>query len=282
MAGEEDVLHIQSWLKSQPHLPPISDKQVKLFLHSCLLHLEETKKTIDTYYTLKTNTPEFFSSRNPLSDEIQHIKNVIQLAVLPKKSPEGYTMIVGRLKDPDPSHYVYTSTVKLLFMVVDAILQTEGPLSGLVYVFDMQGGTLSHVTKANLSSVRKYFTYSQEGMPVRLKAIHIVNVNPVITHIMNLAKQFMSKERIKMIHLHTGITDEFLQAVPRSLLPRDYTGDEPLLDDLFKDTLRLLEDCKHWFMQDEKLKVDESKRERGHSSTEEFGVAGSFKKLEID
>lgn len=36
-------------------------------------------------------------------------------------------------------------------------------------------------------------------MPVRLKSILIVNVNSVMTHLMNLIKPFMRKEYVKYV-----------------------------------------------------------------------------------
>ncbi|PSN33670.1 hypothetical protein C0J52_21786 [Blattella germanica] len=230
---KEDVEYLRNWLASQHHLPPVSDKQLELFLHSCKYHLESTKTTIETYYTVKTSAPEFFNSRDPSCQELQQLRDVIQLAPLPKKSPKGYTVIIGRLKDTDPSHFFLNSAIKLLFMIIDACQEAEGPLPGLVYIFDMQGVVFGHMTRVNFASIKKYFLYSQEAMPVRLKAIHILNVNPVISQVMALIRQFVSKERMKMIHLHTGIPDKFLEAIPQDLLPSDYHGKEPTFVELF-------------------------------------------------
>lgn len=41
-----------------------------LFLHSCYYSLEQAKKTIDIYYTIRTHSPEFFAKRDTSASEI--------------------------------------------------------------------------------------------------------------------------------------------------------------------------------------------------------------------
>ncbi|XP_069681086.1 alpha-tocopherol transfer protein-like [Periplaneta americana] len=125
-------------------------------------------------------------------------------------------------------------------MVIDATQKAEGPFPGIVCIYDMQGVAFSHLTRVNLMTVKKYFIYVQEAMPVRMKAIHVLNVNPVASQAMNIIKPFIN------------------------------------------DTLRMLEDFQGWFKEDEKLRVDESKRDRSRISRISFANEGSFKKLEID
>lgn len=57
------------WYQKQPHLPKISDKELALFLHSNYYLVEPTKLTINSYFTLRTHVPEFFSNRDPLGNK---------------------------------------------------------------------------------------------------------------------------------------------------------------------------------------------------------------------
>lgn len=74
---KDDVQAIFEWIKGQPHLPVISELEVILFLHSNYYDLEATQKTIENYYTLRTNYTEFFSSRDINSDELQETLRVM-------------------------------------------------------------------------------------------------------------------------------------------------------------------------------------------------------------
>lgn len=66
---ESDIQMLREWLNKQPHLPTMTDSELTLFLHSNYYRIESTKATIDTYYTVKTHVPEFFSHRDPLGDK---------------------------------------------------------------------------------------------------------------------------------------------------------------------------------------------------------------------
>lgn len=46
-----------------------------------------------------------------------------------------------------------------------------------------------------------FYLYSQEGLPVRLKAIHVLNTKPLIDKIMILVKPFMKKELLNMVNM---------------------------------------------------------------------------------
>lgn len=75
---EADIQSLRDWCQKQPHLPQITDSELALFLHSNYYRLEPTKNTIDTFYTVRTHVPEFFSNRDPVnSKDLRHIFKVM-------------------------------------------------------------------------------------------------------------------------------------------------------------------------------------------------------------
>lgn len=64
-----DIKALREWYDKQPHLPKITDKELAIFLHSNYYQLEPTKVTIDSYFTVRTRVPEFFSNRDPINGE---------------------------------------------------------------------------------------------------------------------------------------------------------------------------------------------------------------------
>nr|CAD7611084.1 unnamed protein product [Timema genevievae] len=123
-----------------------------------------------------------------------------------------------------------------------------------------------------------------DAIPVKLKAIHVINVNPVMSHIMNIIKPFIRKEHMKKLHLHSGGADFLKGWLPTENLPGDYGGVEEDFLTLHEHTMKRLEIYREWFEEEEKLKVDESKRptDGTNFSGNIFGAEGSFKKLDID
>lgn len=48
-----------------------------LFYHSCYFNMEETKSCIEIFYTLRTETPEFFDNRDITRPELVNALNVL-------------------------------------------------------------------------------------------------------------------------------------------------------------------------------------------------------------
>lgn len=281
-AKEEDIKHIKEWLKKQVHLPQnIPDEQLIQFLYSCYSKLEVVKRAIDTYYTMKTNTPEFFSNRDLDAPGLKHITDVVQMCILPGRTHNGYSVLWARLLDCDSSKFYLDDAIKLLFMLVDTCLARDRTSAkGMVIVFDNKGNSLSHIARLTLASTKKYFIYVQEAMPVRLKCILVVNVNSVMTHIMNLIKPFIRKEYVKYILLHNpDQIQKTYSIVPREIQPKDYGGEAPSMDTLSRETLKQIRSHADWFKFDETLRIIESKKPLKNNNCY---LEGSFKKLNID
>lgn len=51
-----------------------------------------------------------------------------------------------------------------------------------------------HLTRVNLSSIRKFFAYLQDGVPGKLRAIHVLNAVYFIDKILSMIKPFMNAE----------------------------------------------------------------------------------------
>lgn len=116
-----------------------------------------------------------------------------------KKTPEGYSILYGTLIDPEPSHYVYNDGTKFLTMVVDLWLYIEGATPGHIILFDMKDVTFGHAARLSPMGLKKYLYYLQEGLPVRLKGFHFMNITPVMDVILNMMKPFMKKELLDMV-----------------------------------------------------------------------------------
>ncbi|XP_066592371.1 alpha-tocopherol transfer protein-like [Prorops nasuta] len=281
---ESDLQMLREWCGKQAHLPKISDNELILFLHSNYYRLEPTKNTIENYYTVRTHVPEFFSNRDPVGcKELRSIFSVMTILPLKQTTKEGYKIILGRLTDGDPSHYVYNDGMKFLCMVIDLWVILEGTMPGHVILFDTKDVALGHVGRLSPMGLKKYLFYLQEGMPVRLKGMHFMNTAPVMDIILNMMKPFMKKELMDMFRMHSTM-ESLSEFIPLDVLPNEFGGKAGPWKDLHDVEIQKLEKHRAWFLEDEKNnRVNEALRVgKGKNATDLFGVEGSFKKLEID
>lgn len=280
---EEDIKQLREWITDQPHLPTITDEHLNLFLFSCEGDVTHAKATIENYFTLRTHSPELFANRNPLSDEIQQILDMCNLAPVECTTSEGYKVLAYRLTNYDPSKLNFTVGIKTFLMYNDMRLAEDGLAPGYIVVFDMKGINLGHLTRISLATIRKFMTYIQDCHPCRLKGIHIINTVSFIDKVLAIIKPFIKGSLMQLIHFH-GPVKSLGKFMPLDILPQDYGGkSESYAVHHAKQRKLLEEQYIRWFEEEEKFKVDESKRKGKKSSeADTYGFKGSFRKLSID
>ncbi|XP_008468525.2 uncharacterized protein LOC103505929 [Diaphorina citri] len=208
---------------------------------------------------MRATIPEFFCDRNFKTGTMQSVQDVVKFCILPNRTAKGWAVLMGKLDNYDASQLHLDSAIKLLFMHLDSFLLAHPLVPGIIFMFDMQGTSLSHLTRINLSLVRKYLTYVQEAMPLRLKEIRIINVNNVISHIMNLIKPFIHKNHLQYVSI---------------------TSKNAFCSEISELAINQLADCSNMFDDEERLLSQLNKNFK--KSKTNVTIEGSFKKLDLD
>lgn len=121
------------------------------------------------------------------------------MTTLPKKTPEGYTLIFIKLADTNPNNFDFAVQLRYFDMVCTTQLYQEGTSEGHVVVADMKGTVFGHLTKAGPIIVKKFLFYLQEAMPVRLKGLHFFNIVPFMDKVLALIRPFLKMELMDMV-----------------------------------------------------------------------------------
>ncbi|XP_050439739.1 alpha-tocopherol transfer protein-like [Adelges cooleyi] len=280
---EEDLSHLRDWLAKQPHLPDVTDEHLILFLHSCFYRLELTKSTIESYFTIRTHSPEFFTKRDIDYKPVADIFKTIGFCLFPEPTPDGDRVIFLYPDRTEPELFVFAEVIKGISMLMDMLLMTSGTFNGLVIIYDMKGFTLSHMARLSVGLMKKYVYFLQEGLPARLKAIHTINTVPFIDMITSMTKPFMKTELSEKLFYHSAGSETIFDSIPKEILPSEIGGTGKSRTIYRDETLARIKEMKTWFMEEEKYRVDEQKRV-GKPKTESdyFGLDGSFKTLDLD
>ncbi|XP_045770008.1 alpha-tocopherol transfer protein-like isoform X2 [Maniola jurtina] len=282
--SQQDFDSLKQWIQKldrSKYVPKdLTDKQLLLFYNACYGDLERTKVCIEKYYQLRKNAPEMFDNRILSSEEVQPSVEALEFAFLPEKSCQGYDLIYHRLHNTEPSKYHLEPGCKILFMTVDACLSKRGPQPGHIFLFDMQGVKLGHLTRVSLSSLRKFFQYVQEAMPVRMREIHVFNSEPIVDKLLMLIRPFMDKKFFDMIKFHHKNEDleKFYETVvPRAALPPDHGGTLPDTQTLHKKCMQTLKALEPYFRSEEEQRINALPDKKRDKAMEK-----AFKNLEID
>lgn len=280
----EALVAIRDWLNKQPHLPhDVEEILLRRFHVSCRKSMERVKRTIDLFFTIRSTAPELFLKRDPWSPEIRRVFEITDMLPLPNKTKENYKVFIYRLNNPDYDLFNFVDAVKAFFMLADTRLTEEDDIpSGEIPIFDSANITLKFIGKVNLSVLRKYMTYTQESIPVRLKQVHVINAPSYISKIYALCKPLLKAEVAKMIKFHEPNSDTLYKDVPRELLPSEYGGNAGSIDQIKRYWIKRIEAKRDWFLANDKnWAVDESLRpDNVNAQVKE--LPGSFRSLAFD
>lgn len=278
-----DVLKLQQWMQQQPHMPNFSELDVIFFFHACNYSMELTKRTIETYLSVRTHCPEFFHDLDVERTELKRTMSTVAIIPLEKATPEGNRVIFGRLADTDTSKFNFSDILKLYCMVFDSWMAEEGIEKGHIIVMDLKGVTLGHVARLGLVAMKKFLFYLQEAAPIRLVGFHFINTVSFVDKILALMNPFMKKELQQMIQLHSNM-ETFYKSVPRDILPSDYGGLQVTSNEMKDKIYKKLVSKRQFMMEFEKSRLINEKLRPGKpkSASDLFGVEGNFKKLEFD
>ncbi|XP_063240211.1 alpha-tocopherol transfer protein-like [Bacillus rossius redtenbacheri] len=280
----EDISNLKEWLTQHPHLPAVPDEMLIMFLHACNYKTDATKHTVERHYSLKASAPEVWSNRDPSRPEVQRALQIIEMSALPSRDPDGNLVLVCRFAEPaDPSRFVHAEAAKAYSMFHDLSVWRAGLVPGVVMVLDQKGANLSLVARLNLSVLRNHLAYLQDGFPGRIVNFHVVNCVSVTEKLLAIARPFLKSELLEKLRVHGSGMESLYKCVPREILPTEYGGEAGSFKDLHSKTIEEMKLHRDWFLEEEKLQINESKRlGTDKKSKGAFGIVGSFKKLDID
>ncbi|CAG9831433.1 unnamed protein product [Diabrotica balteata] len=251
---KSNVEEIRKWLSFNTKIPPVSDEQIVLFLLACNNDLEQTKHTIESFFQIKASSPELFTNRDINHKDVKYSHTVSHIVVFPKRTKDNYMVGLGVLKDTTYYNFCIEPQIKSLFAALEGHLYTNPP-SGLIFIIDVKGVGIMHLTRLKLGPLKKFFHYVQEALPVQLKEVHILNANYIMEKILAMCKPFMKKELYEMLITHppnTNMQDFFEDCVPASCMPSNYGGELGALDELHEESNNYLTKLKTFYEIEEK------------------------------
>lgn len=129
----------------------------------------------------------------------------------------------------------------------------DGPRNGLIASFDMENFRVSHLSRFKLNYLKLFFTYTQEALAVKIKAIHVFNSSSIIKLFLALMKPFLKPEIFNMIKMHPTTMDyEKFDGISKSSLPSNYGGDLASIAELHQANCKQLQNMGEYFLAEEK------------------------------
>jgi len=94
----------------------------------------------------------------------------------------------------------------------------------MVIVIDTKGLSWRHIVKIPIGIAGKMLKFLEVGLPIRLKAIHVLNAGSATQMIMKMVTRFANQELLEKIILHPVGSDDIFNHISRNELPEEVGG----------------------------------------------------------
>ncbi|XP_030752411.1 alpha-tocopherol transfer protein-like isoform X3 [Sitophilus oryzae] len=242
---EAAVKELRELLKEETdlHVPLEKDIWLIRFLRPTKFYPESARDLIKRYYRFKRKHSDSYDGLMPSRE-----KNIFQqniLIVQPTRDQLGRRILIIELgKKWKTSEVTLEEVFKGCVLFLEAaMLEPESQVCGAIVIFDMDGLSLSQVSKFTPSFAGKIVEWLQDSVPLRIKNIHIVNQPYIFKVVFALFKPFLKEKLRSRIIFHGTDRKSLHQYMDPSCLPPCYGGTLEMVRIQGSQWLELLEKC---------------------------------------
>ncbi|KAH6930573.1 hypothetical protein HPB50_014739 [Hyalomma asiaticum] len=182
-------------------------------------------------YTKKCVDDVWDSSEGALPFKLQRIaeEELGETSAKRREALERLSRLLEGIWVPEELSYAEFHRACLLCLEQMA-LNPSTQTSGIVLLVDYAEFTADKILSLNIGLVRKALGYVQEGMPMRLKAVHIVRQSYAFDMVFALFKPFIKAKMAERYRFHGENFEKLHEHIHPSALPEEYAGHRPPLD----------------------------------------------------
>ncbi|TRZ17305.1 hypothetical protein HGM15179_009801 [Zosterops borbonicus] len=216
--------------KDYPSLGTCLDDAFLLrFLRARKFDYDRALQLLVNYHTCRRTWPEVFSNLKPSA-----IKPVLEsgfVTVLPHRDPQGRHVVCIRPDRWTPSNYPITENIRAIYLTLEKLIQSEETqVNGIVILADYKGVSLSKASHFGPFVAKKVIGILQDGFPIRIKAVNIINEPRIFKGIFAIIKPFLKEKIANRFFLHGCDLNSLHQNIPPVILPEEYGGTAGKLD----------------------------------------------------
>ncbi|XP_062361210.1 alpha-tocopherol transfer protein-like isoform X4 [Cinclus cinclus] len=227
MSGESDCT------RTSPSAGSPSDNELlpdrPKFLRARKFDYDRALQLLVNYHTCRRTWPEVFSNLKPSA-----IKPVLEsgfVTVLPHRDPQGRHVVCIRPDRWTPSNYPITENIRAIYLTLEKLIQSEETqVNGIVILADYKGVSLSKASHFGPFVAKKVIGILQDGFPIRIKAVNIINEPRIFKGIFAIIKPFLKEKIANRFFLHGCDLNSLHHNIPPVILPEEYGGTAGKLD----------------------------------------------------
>ncbi|XP_030573591.1 alpha-tocopherol transfer protein-like [Drosophila novamexicana] len=281
------IATLQTWIGKSPYLKARTDERLILaFLRRCRFSLEETKRRIDNYYSLRNAFPEVLCSRQVDEALLRQFDRGIHVIPARPANPQGPRVIISQFCKIDPKQSNPREAFKLLFMLLEllALECDNASVAGLFFVVDARDVNMEQMMQYDPFLLKKTFMLVDQCLPLRFAEIHLVNMIPSGQTIFNFVTSFLPAKLPWKFVVHKK-SEDLYKHLPPEAMTIEYGGSNGYQAEALDYWRQKLQAHKDYFAEDAQYGTNEKLRvglANAWATGELGGTSGSFRKLEVD
>ncbi|XP_074604569.1 alpha-tocopherol transfer protein-like [Brevipalpus obovatus] len=139
----------------------------------------------------------------------------------------GELILLIRIKKWYPGEVGVEDLLRMsLFMVETSLLDEEVQRNGCVAIIDAEGISWTQFYQFGLSNVKLVSHFIDQCLPIKIKKIHILNENRIVSFVYGMVEKFISHRLKSLIHFHGHDYQSIVDLYPGDCLPKYLGGNK--------------------------------------------------------
>lgn len=223
---ENGVKELRKLLQQEPDLvvPLDNDDWLIRFLRPTKFYPQSAFELIKRYYSFKVKHHEIYNDLVPSNEENIFKANI--LSVFPNRDQLSRRILLLELgKKWNHKEVSLDEVFKGVVLFLEAaMLEPETQVNGAVVIFDMDGLSLQQAWQFSPPFAKRIVDWLQDSVPLRVKAIHIVNQPKIFNMVFALFKPFLKEKLRNRIYFHSTDRESLHKHIAPKCLPKEYDG----------------------------------------------------------
>ncbi|KAL5279502.1 hypothetical protein ACFFRR_003862 [Megaselia abdita] len=205
-------------------LPLDNEEWLVRFLRPCKFYPESARDLVKRYYNFKVKHSKLYDGLTPEKEANLFQNNI--LTVSGSRDQLGRRVLVLELgKKWNHKKVTLDEVFKgCVLFVESAMLEPETQVNGGIVIFDMEGLSMQQTWQFTPSFAKLIVDWLQDSIPLRVKAIHIVNQPKIFNLVFALFKPFFREKLRSRIYFHGNDRESLHKHISAKCLPACYGG----------------------------------------------------------
>ncbi|EDS40104.1 conserved hypothetical protein [Culex quinquefasciatus] len=284
---KQSLAQMREWIAKHPLIRKCRTDSVFLlrFLRMRKFSVPRAQETLERYLAMRQTFPQWFAKLDPDQKDMKQLLDDHMFQFWGRDS-RGRTVIMARHKNFNLDRFNSVQMARNVFLFLETLADDEETqIGGYVVVLDYADISMQLLALWSLTEVRNAIECVNKSLPMRIKEVHVAGFPKLAVMIGDLAISCLSQKLKERLFCHKSMEDA-AKHLEVSMLTTDYPGGTQDPEELKRKFIKRAQDKRQELLLLDEMEIDATRyKSLWHQTTDgsiESGVAGSFKKLNVD